>query len=160
MLGCCYTDLRSQKIYNIVLLPAVLAAVSLNTFFVGAEGFLASVQGLLLGMALLLIPFVAGGIGAGDVKLLGAVGALTGPELVFVVFLTGAVSGGLLSALLLAKRKKLLFTLKKIFHSAVNKLLNIPVSFSFNKLDTAAEGESIPYALAISLGVIWAYMLG
>lgn len=157
---CCYTDLRVQKIYNALLLPVVLGAFAVNVYNLGIEGLLYSLKGLLLGMALLIIPFIAGGIGAGDVKLLGAVGALKGTEFVLIVFLAGAICGGLISALLLIRQKKLIITIKKIFYALVNKILNIPVAVNFNTLEAAAKGESIPYAIAIGMGVILAYMLG
>lgn len=160
LLVCCYTDLRTQKIYNYVLLPTVLAALVLNFVFGGAGLFGESLKGLLVGMALLIIPFAAGGIGAGDVKLLGAVGALKGPEFVLTAFLAGAVAGGVISVYLLARQKKLLGTLKKIVYFTLNKLLRIPVAANFGNLETAARQDSFPYALAISAGAILAYLPG
>jgi prepilin peptidase CpaA len=46
---------------------------------------------------LLVIPFALGGIGAGDVKLLGIIGALKGPDFVFIAFLAAAITGGIMS---------------------------------------------------------------
>ncbi|SFQ99156.1 A24 family peptidase [Desulfoscipio geothermicus] len=160
LLICCYTDLRSRKIYNHVLLPAVVTAFMVNFLNGGLSACLDSLQGLLLGMALLIIPFAAGGMGAGDVKLLGAIGAFKGPEFVFTVFLAGAIAGGIVSLYLLARKGKLLLTLKKIYYLFLNKLLHIPSSITFNKLETAVQGESFPYALALGLGAAWAYILG
>jgi len=159
MLVCCYTDLRSQKIYNAVLLPAVLVAFIASFLNGGWPACLVSVKGLLAGMALLLIPFAAGGIGAGDVKLLGTIGAFKGPEFVLMAFLTGAIVGGVFSVYLLIKHGKLLLTLKKIYYFFFNKVLHIPVPVSFDNLDVAVRGESIPYALPIGLGVAWTYLL-
>ena len=157
---CCYTDLRFQKIYNVVLFPAVFLAFVLNYLQYGPEGFLISLKGLLLGIALLLIPFAANGIGAGDVKLLGTIGAIKGTEFVLFVFFAAAITGGIISVYLLARRGLLLVTLKKILYSAVNKLLSIPLKFEFKKLEVAANGEAFPYGVAIGLGVFWVYLLG
>lgn len=160
LLVCCYTDLRTHKIYNYVLLPAVLAAMVVN-FITGGFGLLGnSLVGLLAGMALLIIPFAAGGIGAGDVKLLGAVGAFKGPEFVLTAFLAGSIAGGVFSVYLLIRQKKLLLTLRKIYYLCLNILLHIPVAASFGNLQTAARQDSFPYALAISAGAILAYFLG
>ncbi|WP_034630532.1 A24 family peptidase [Desulfotruncus alcoholivorax] len=160
LLVCCYTDLRIQKIYNAVLFPAIVVAFAFNILQYGPEGILISLKGLLLGIALLLIPFAANGIGAGDVKLLGTIGAIKGPEFVLFVFFAAAITGGVISVYLLARRGRLLVTLKKIFYSAVNKLLNIPVKFDFAKLEVAANGEAFPYGVAIGLGTFGVYLLG
>ncbi len=160
LLVCCYIDLRRQKIYNAVLLPAVLAAFAISYLNGGAAGCLDSLKGLLVGMALLFLPFAVGGIGAGDVKLLGAIGAFKGPEFVLVAFLAGAVAGGAISVFLLIKQGKLLLTFKKIYYFIINKIMRIPVSLSFRNLEVAAKGESFPYALVIGLGTMLAYILG
>jgi len=160
LLICCYTDLRTQKIYNYVLLPAVLAAMVIN-FVTGGLGLLGdSLAGLLAGMALLILPFAAGGIGAGDVKLMGAVGAFKGPEFALMAFLAGAIAGGFVSIYLLIRQRKMLLTLQKIYYFCLSKLLHIPVTVSFGKLETAARQDSFPYALAISAGAILTYFLG
>lgn len=160
LLVCCYTDLRSQKIYNAVLIPAVVAAFVFSYATGGLKGCFHSLQGLLLGMALLLIPFAQGGIGAGDVKLLGTIGAFKGPAFVLTTFLAGAIAGGVFAILMLVKQGRLVITLKKIWFLFINKILHIPVSMNFKTLETAVEGESFPYALAIGMGVIWAFFRG
>lgn len=62
------TDLRNRKILNIVTLPAILVAFIYHFFTSGLDGLLFSGQGFLVGLGLLFIPFVMGGIGAGDVN--------------------------------------------------------------------------------------------
>ncbi len=56
-----------------------------------------SLEGLLTGAALLFIPFVLGGTGGGDVKLLASVGAWVGAEIIFSIFIYCAIIGGFLS---------------------------------------------------------------
>jgi prepilin peptidase CpaA len=160
LLICCYTDLRSNKIYNDVLIPAVVVAFVLSYINGGLDGCFNSLKGLLLGIALLLIPFARGGIGAGDVKLLGTIGAFKGPEFVLTTFLAGAITGGIFAILMLVKQGRLMITLKKIYFLFLNKVLHIPISVSFKTLDAAVEGESFPYALAIGIGVVWAFFRG
>jgi prepilin peptidase CpaA len=58
------------------------------------------------GLGLLLLPCILGWMGAGDVKLLGAIGALQGPLIVLRAGLYGAVVGGLLSALVLTAARR------------------------------------------------------
>lgn len=66
------TDIWKRKIYNVVILPAIATGLILNSINADLEGFVFSGSGLLLGLGLLLVPFLLGGIGAGDVKLLTA----------------------------------------------------------------------------------------
>ena len=60
-------------------------------------GLSISIAGLVIGMALLYLPYAAGGMGAGDVKFLGAIGAIKGPWFVFITFLATAIIGGIMA---------------------------------------------------------------
>src|SRR3954452_20112624 len=77
------TDIRRRRIYNVLTFPAMALGIVLNTVLHGGAGLLLSVTGLLLGAAIFFIPGAAGGRGAGDLKLLAAIGALGGPVFVF-----------------------------------------------------------------------------
>lgn len=98
------TDLRSRRIPNTLTLPLAAVALLAHTVTGGWTGFLFSFEGLLLGLALLIIPFAMGWMGGGDVKLLAAVGAVLGPQQVFIVALYMAVVGGVIAAAVLGKR--------------------------------------------------------
>lgn len=86
-----YYDYRYRRIPNQLTVGLALFGLIINLL---QGNILASIYGLLLGGLLLIIPFALRGIGAGDVKLLAAVGAVLGPQLVLVVFLYGAIVGG------------------------------------------------------------------
>ena len=58
-----FTDLRYKKIFNIVLAPAALLALGYHLYNGGPAELWWSVKGMLLGMALLFIPFVLRGMG-------------------------------------------------------------------------------------------------
>jgi prepilin peptidase CpaA len=88
-------DLRSHRIPNLLTLPTILLSLSFHTIFQGAHGFVFSLTGSALGIGLLAVPYLMGGMGAGDAKLMGAVGAIVGPKGVFTVFLLTAVAGGI-----------------------------------------------------------------
>jgi len=94
-------DLRCQKIPNIITFPAMIAAVSFHTVMNGLDGFFFSTGGLLTGIGVFILPFLLGGMGAGDAKLMGAAGAVLGPKGAFIAFLFTAIAGGIYALLLI-----------------------------------------------------------
>lgn len=150
---CCYTDLKERRILNIIIFPALLVALILQLATQGLAGAFSWGVGTLAGLALLFIPFLMRGIGAGDVKLLGVVGAFKGAGFVLESFLYAAIWGGLFSVLFLLKEKKLKKTLRNLGLSL--KVLFFSCFRIFN-LDSLENNEvaALPYGLAISLGTI------
>lgn len=92
-------DVRERRIPNWLSLSGVLAGGCLNSIVGGVDGLISSLLGGLAGFFLLFFGYLLGGIGAGDVKLLAAVGAFLGPKLVFCAFIWMALSGGVLAIL-------------------------------------------------------------
>ena len=150
---CIYTDAKYQKIYNLVTMPALLAAFVFNTYNLGFGGFLFSGKGMLLGIALFALPFLVGGLGAGDVKLLAVVGAFKGMDFVFTAFLLTAILGGIISIALLAWQKSLVPTLLRVGSSIKLFIISKFTVWSFNTLTEKTEASiSFPYGFAIVLG--------
>ncbi len=143
------TDITKKKIYNIQTYPSMVLGLILGYTAGGGHGILMSFAGLLTGLALLFIIFLAGGIGAGDVKLLGAIGALKGTVFVlWTMFYTGLI-GGIMAFALLIWKGKLLTTFKNLF-----TFLRHPVKARADQ--KPEERMYLPYGVAISLGSIWA----
>ncbi len=155
-----YTDLKERKIYNVVVLSGALGGLLLNLMIHGSTGILFSLKGLGAGLGLLFIPFMLGGFGAGDVKLLGAIGALKGTVFVCKVFLATGIAGGVLAVLVLIKQKKLLATIKRIGISFYLMVTSVFKVNTLKNLDKAEFHESLPYGLAIGIGTLAAYLVG
>ena len=86
------TDMRTGKIFNWLTFPLMFVGWGLNAYWGGLAGFGWSFLGTLLGIFLYMGFAAVGAIGMGDVKLMGAVGALCGSGFVLAVFLfTSAV---------------------------------------------------------------------
>ncbi len=79
--GAIYFDIRTERIPNWLVAAGTVVAVTLHAVNSGALGLLTSVGGLSIAMAILLPFYIAGVMGAGDVKLMAAVGAFTGVHL-------------------------------------------------------------------------------
>ena len=88
------TDLRSSRIPNWLTYPAMVVGVCAHMWMNGMAGMVYSLAGLGAGLGLFLILHLSGNIGAGDVKLMAAVGALIGPYGALLSGLLAIVVGG------------------------------------------------------------------
>lgn len=88
------TDLYGRRIPNRLTLPAAVAGLALHTGADGGLGLGSSLAGLLVGSASFLPFYLRGGLGAGDLKLLGAVGALLGLRQTYHALIAIALFGG------------------------------------------------------------------
>lgn len=137
-------DLRSRRIPNWLVLLACGAGVAVNVWRLGLAGLLVALSGAALGLLLLLPFYVLRAIGAGDVKLLAGLGALVGPHALVSVAIYAAVAGGVISAVMLARRRRLGLTLREI---------------GARPLHLSRSGATAPYGVAIASGVYLSMML-
>lgn len=156
VLGICIcTDLRSQKIYNAVLLPAFIFAAGYYLLTAGGPGILFSLKGALVGLMLFLMPYLLGGIGAGDVKLLAIVGALKGTEFVFYSFILTSIIGGIIALLVLLTKGRLLKVLRDLGTAVKLALLSHLTVWRLPSLnDGNNQSQSFPYGVAIAVGSV------
>lgn len=152
---CAVTDITDNRIPNIVLFPALLLAFVCSSLTAGLPGFTNSLLGLGLGMAVLFPFYCTGGTSAGDVKLLGVVGALLGVEGALVAGIATLISGGVLGVLFISWRliKPVLMT-----YAARRVRSGGAIGPSmFNQSVPDASGDShFPYAPAILCGTYFA----
>ena len=93
------TDLRIRRIPNYLTVPAALSGLAYHTLAPTGWGPWVSLAGFGVGFVLLLLPWLAGGGGMGDVKLLAALGAWLGTKYLLIAF---AVSCGVAATMALA----------------------------------------------------------
>ena len=98
------SDLQRFQVRNSVTFPLLLSGLAFRWVDAGPPGLELSLLGVLSGVLLLLWPYLRGAIGGGDLKLLAAVGAWTGPHHLFEVALATGVLVGCYSAVVLMKR--------------------------------------------------------
>ena len=152
------SDLRLNKIPNVLTYPAMIVALTYHGVTNGLDGLIFSAAGLALGLALLIVPYLVGSMGAGDVKLMAAVGGTLGARDAFVGFLFICVFGGIYALLVLLIRwkeyrpsvRRYAWMLKTF--AATGHLIAIP----------PAEDEKKPklcYGVAIALGTLFSVFL-
>lgn len=148
--AACYTDLRHRIISNKLTIPLILVAPALWGALAGWLGVKASLIGILLGLLLLIIPYMLGGMGGGDVKLLMALGGIGGPAFVFSVFIYMSIAGGIIALVMLVQKRVLTSTLKNISTS----IWWLAATGGSVQLDMAPTKLTMPYAFCITAGVV------
>jgi prepilin peptidase CpaA len=150
-----YGDSRTRRIPNRLTVPVMIAGLAAHTATQGLPGLRFAAAGLAAGLGLLLLPYIMGGMGAGDVKMLAAVGALKGAMFVFSSFLCAAVVGGVIGLALALTRKTGRQTLRNI------KTILWLMATRVNPRETFAHEPktkgAFPYAGAIAGGVLLAF---
>lgn len=147
---CAYTDARFGKVRNIVTVPGMALGVGVNAAFDGWSGVIFAVKGLglALGIFLLLSLLLGRVMGAGDAKLLMAVGAVVGPTLLVWTIVYGALVGGIVAVGAALVRGRLRKELVGLVTSIAGRLTGAA------KLDYArSDSLHIPYAIPLGLGV-------
>jgi prepilin peptidase CpaA len=89
-------DLKTRRIPNLLTFGAALIAVGVHGYLGGISGAGWSVAGWLVGVAFFFPFFALAGMGAGDVKLLAALGAWLGPGQTVWLALFSLIAGGVL----------------------------------------------------------------
>ena len=143
------TDLTSRRIPNGITLPAIAGAFFYHGTLLGwVQGGTYAVSGLAMGGVLLLVPFLMGGMGGGDVKLLGALGAWLGARTVLNVFIYAAWLGAIWAVVIMVRNRTLASVLKTLYSRMVS--FHFPGGLE-NPRSTRA---TMPYAVAIAAGYV------
>ncbi|WP_421381613.1 A24 family peptidase [Bacillus salacetis] len=145
------TDMKSRRILNIITFPVILIGIGFYSITQGWDGFFFSSFGFLTGIGTLLIPFILGGMGAGDVKLMGAIGAMMGSAFTLKAFFIIALLGGVIS-LILILRKKGFFNVMKLLYLMPLLLSGNPGLLNLNYQDKSKI--VFPYGVPIVLGTL------
>jgi prepilin peptidase CpaA len=146
-------DVRTRSIPNYLTIGAALAGLAYQQWFFGWQGLVDGLLGLTLGFALLVVPYLLKGMGAGDVKALAALGAWLGPMRTLLLFCYMGFAGALVALGMLWWRGELLSRVRFWGVSLLNRLRGRPRD-SLQKSVMHHFTTVIPYGLAIALGMI------
>lgn len=164
LVAASYTDVRYGKIHNWITYPGIVLGLLGHTLLGGLRGHGAlqlglagSAVGLAAGFGPLLLAWLAGGIGGGDAKLMGAVGALTGWRFTLAAMLYGFAVAALMALMIMLARRITRRTLGRIWRFFL--LIFTPGG----PVDPAAKDSAkVPFGLALCIGsglalleVIW-----
>jgi len=124
-------DIRFRKIPNWLNVTGVILGLVTNAVLGGRHDLFQALLGMLLALAVYLPLYAIRGMGAGDVKLMAAIGALAGPWNWLVIFLASSVAGGIASVVLVSLNKRLSETCWNL-RFVVSELLHARLPFKGN----------------------------
>jgi prepilin peptidase CpaA len=145
-------DVRFRRIPNWLVLSALVLGIGLNTFLFEWSGLRFSLKGLGLGLVVYFPLYLLRGMGAGDVKLMAAIGSIVGAANWFGIFLITALLGGLLAIILLVGRGKLRSSLWNVGF-LIQKLSTLQAPYAREELDISSpKSMKLPHGLVIACG--------
>lgn len=147
------TDFRRRRIPNALTFPAAIAALFFHAITGGWHAAALSLGGWFVGALLFFPIFALRGMGAGDLKLLAAVGAWVGPTQVVLVALLASVAGGVVALGVAMAHSYLRTALRNVW-----MLLTHWRVVGVQPLDTVTlqgtAGPRLAYALPIAIGTM------
>ena len=141
----CYGEIKSRRIPNWLTLGGIALGIGAAAIENGLEGLTDSALGLAIAGGLFLPFCLLGVVGGGDMKLMAAVGAITGWPMVLRVLCDTCIAGGLIAVAIMAWNGVLLTTLANVFRLMVGMQ---------RRSKGLRNPPMVPYALAITLGTL------
>jgi prepilin peptidase CpaA len=153
------TDLWKFKVYNVLTIPLLLSGFIYHAVMGGTSDFSRSVSGALFGFGILIAPYVMGGMGAGDVKLMSAVGAWLGWSQTYHVFVASAIAAGIYAMVLILMSNKLLETwvnVQIMWHrfTIFGRYLGAEERVEVAVVRNDRRRRVIPFAAMVAVGII------
>ncbi|MFB3829726.1 MAG: prepilin peptidase [Bryobacteraceae bacterium] len=148
-------DIRFRRIPNRLSLAGFLAGLAMNTAFGGWEGLKASAGGFALAFCGYLLLYLIHAMGAGDVKLMGAVGALAGASCWLYIFVVTAIFGGVAAVVLSLARGRLRRTLWNVGF-VISELSHLRAPYLAREdLDVKSKKAlTLPHGVSIAVGTL------
>jgi prepilin peptidase CpaA len=141
-------DLRSRRVPNWLTLGIAVAGLTLAATRLSGLGFGTALAGLALGLVVMLPGHVIGATGAGDVKLLAALGTMLGPKAVVLAFVYAAIAGGVLAVLVAMQRRTLDVTVARTAMLVRSRGANVA------EIEQTSSDNRFAYAPAIAIGAL------
>ncbi len=157
VLGAAIYDVRYRRIPNWLSVGGVLIGVALNAFlYQGWPGLRYSLTGLLVGFGIYFVLYALRAMGAGDVKLMGAVGSMVGWENWAGIFIVTAIIGGAMGLILVMVRKRTMKTLFNVGFILSEMKSGRPAYVANEELDVShPKALGLPHGAVIAIGTLF-----
>lgn len=145
------TDIKSMKIPNKITIPAMCLGVFVHFLGDGIIGVWRALEGGGIGFGIMLILYLCGAVGGGDVKLFGAIGTWVGTYLTLTTMMYSIFVAGFIGIVILLWRKEALQRIKAVFVSLFGSIL----LKSIVPIQANAKGQlQFPFMLAVLPGAV------
>lgn len=151
LLGAVAADVGAQRIPNVLTLGGAAFALLLQFITSGWAGLASGIQGLTVGLVLFLPLYVFASMGAGDVKLMAAVGAFLGPWQALLAGVCSIAAGGALAILYITLKGDLIRTFRR-YADIIGHVLITRQFYYLKPRPGEAAGRRLAFAPAIALG--------
>lgn len=148
-------DFRLRRVPNWLTLAGLLLGIGLNAFLFETSGLWMSLKGLGLAFLIYFPLYLVRGMGAGDVKLMAAVGAIVGPANWLGILVLTSALGGIAALALVAAKGRFRRTFQNIWLILLS-LRHGQAPYQNNpQLDVRSEqGFRLPHAVVIAFGAL------
>lgn len=146
------SDIKTYKIKNNIVLPFIVIGFLTNMYLDGIAGILFSFKGMAFPIITLIIFFVLRMLGAGDIKLFSAIGAIMGLEFVLYTIVYSFLAGGVISLVLIIIRKNVFERFKHFFQYLKSCILTQSI-LQYTDFDDKSDGGKFRFAFAMVCGV-------
>jgi len=151
------SDIRARRIPNWLTYGGLVAGLALRTILEGWRGLGQGAAGILAGGGIFFLFYLVRGMGAGDVKLMAAVGAWIGVRQAVVVMIATAVAGGILGVVYMVFYRRVGSTVQNIA-----ELIRFHLTSGIRPHPEVNLGDpgsiQVPYGLAIAMGTLYVFM--
>ena len=161
------TDLKEQRIPNVLTFPLMLAGLVIHGLLSGMDGLTFAGLGLLVGFGVMLVPYCFGVMGAGDVKMMAAVGAMLGTSGVLHAFIFTSLAGGVYATVVLMRHWSTFVAILSRFKQTIlssfgtKELVYVPVTVgNGNPPANAPQLPRLCYGVAIAAGTFFTIAAG
>jgi prepilin peptidase CpaA len=146
-------DLKAGTVPNWLTYPSVVLGLAVWGIVAGWPGFGSSAAGLAVGFVPLFVFYRMGaGLGGGDVKLMGAVGALRGWPFILAAMFYSFIVAAVVGVALMIWRGQTRATLRRIGRTLKSVALPGVAVVS----PSSPESIQVPFAACVCLGTAWA----
>jgi prepilin peptidase CpaA len=148
-------DIRTRRIPNWLTLSGVMAGVALNSFLYGIGGLWLALEGLGVAFGIYFILYLLRAMGAGDVKLMAAVGAVAGWQNWLGILVLTSVFGAVAGLLLVAFKGRLGRTMGNVGLIVTSLARGRAPYKESPELDVNTDrGMRLPHGALIALGTL------
>lgn len=155
VLAAAVYDVRYRRIPNWISVGGAAIGIALNSFLYPGVGWAVALKGLALGFGAYFVLYLLHAMGAGDVKLMAAVGSLVGWEDWVGIFILTAILGGMAALCLATMRKRLSKTLWNVGFILSEMKSGRPAYLGREELDVkSSKALGLPHGAVIALATI------